>query len=103
VLWKKFGEFKPGTSFFAWACQTAHYLVLNYRRRKKYPTVLDDDVLERVAVVLPEDEDVLRIRRTALYARLSKLAPKDRLLFERRYASTTKGKDLAAENWYLIT
>jgi RNA polymerase sigma-70 factor (ECF subfamily) len=33
VLWNKFGEFQPGSNFFAWASQVAYYEVLNYMRQ----------------------------------------------------------------------
>lgn len=98
VLWKKFGEFQPGTSFFSWACQIAHYQVLNYRRRKgRHEVMLDDDVLEQLAEVPPAEAEMLAIRQSALHDCLKKLTHQDRSLFERRYASTAKGKDLAAE------
>src|SRR5690606_1942058 len=32
VLWQKFEQFEPGTSFFAWAREVARYRVLRYRQ-----------------------------------------------------------------------
>jgi RNA polymerase sigma-70 factor (ECF subfamily) len=99
VLWTKFGEYRPGTSFFSWACQTAQYLVLNHRRRKdRHVLMLDDDVLDQLAQVPPEEAEALGVRRSILLGCLDKLSTNDRSLFERRYAASTKGKDLAAES-----
>ena len=98
VLWKKFDEFQPGTSFFSWACQTAQYHVLNYRRKhERQMVLLDDDVLELLADVPTAEGEILTIRRDALHTCLDKLSSSDRKLFEVRYASTMAVKDMAAK------
>ena len=33
VLWKKFDEYQPNTSFFSWACRVAQFEVRNFIRR----------------------------------------------------------------------
>ena len=45
VLWKKFDQFDPNTSFYAWASRVAYLEVLNYRRRNsRLVTILDEEV-----------------------------------------------------------
>jgi RNA polymerase sigma-70 factor (ECF subfamily) len=96
VLLQKSGDFQPGSNFFSWACQTAYYLVLNYRRRKdRRLLIFDEDVLEKLADVPVDEERLLEVRRAALYDCLNKLSLKDRQLFESRYTSTMKGKEIA--------
>ena len=37
VLWRKFGEYEPGTSFAAWACGVARFEALNFlKQRRRY-------------------------------------------------------------------
>ena len=46
VLWEKFGQFRSGTDFYAWACKIAYFSVCNYRRRHVIATLfIDDEVL----------------------------------------------------------
>ncbi len=33
VLWRKFGEYRPGSDFTAWAYRVAHNMVRNYRAK----------------------------------------------------------------------
>ncbi|MBN1393687.1 MAG: sigma-70 family RNA polymerase sigma factor [Pirellulales bacterium] len=35
VLWRKFDEYEPGTSFVAWACGIARFEALNFLKRKR--------------------------------------------------------------------
>ena len=34
VLWEKFDQYVPGTSFFAWACRVIRFQVLKYREKQ---------------------------------------------------------------------
>lgn len=86
VLWRKFDEFDPGSSFFAWAARVAQYEVLNYRRRKRHkPLVFDDEVLEVLASAALEQMDDLELRRAALENCIRKLPERDRELLQLRY------------------
>ena len=50
TLWEKFGTFRPGSDFLAWAFQIAHYKVLNFRQRQSHrPQLFADDLLEKLA------------------------------------------------------
>ncbi len=35
VLWQKFDEFRPGTSFVAWAMRVAQHKVMNFQKKQK--------------------------------------------------------------------
>ena len=64
VLLQNWRDFQPGSNFFSWACQTAYYLVLNYRRRKERRLLIfDEDVLEKLADVPVDEEKFLELRR----------------------------------------
>src|SRR3954462_9830640 len=48
ALWRKRGEFRAGTSFFAWASRVAYLEVCNFRAklaRQRKRVVLDDTLL----------------------------------------------------------
>lgn len=97
VLWKKFAEFEPGTSFYAWSCKTAYLLVLEYRRRKaREASPLEDQVLEQVAAVAAGPELAQEIRLSALAKCLEKLSPGDRKLVDQCYSADIKVKEVAA-------
>ncbi|MBN1395401.1 MAG: hypothetical protein JW959_10290 [Pirellulales bacterium] len=32
TLWEKFGEYRPGSNFFAWSCRVAYFEVLKHRQ-----------------------------------------------------------------------
>lgn len=98
VLWRKFAEFQPGTSFFAWASKSAYYAVLQHRERKgRSVPCLDQDVLEQIAALSAADDSLLNIRQTALQLCLDKLTPRDRSLIDDYYLKQTKGKDIATQ------
>jgi RNA polymerase sigma-70 factor (ECF subfamily) len=96
TLWRKADDFRPGTSFLAWACQAGYFHVLSYRRRvRRDRLVFDDQVLaylaERQEKRLAEEGD----RLTALRGCLEKLPESFRGLLEKRYAPGGSVKELA--------
>ncbi len=98
VLWAKFADFRPGSSFFAWGCRIAYLEVQEYRRHKvKMPVMLADDVLEQLATILPPEDGPQQHRLAALARCLDKLNTDDRQLVDLCYAPRVKIKDVAAE------
>ncbi len=96
VLWRKFGEFEPGTNFFAWACQIARYKVLQYRQQQaRDAMVLDLQVLEQLSAEASEASEQLELQRAALAKCLGQLRPHDRQLIELRYAPGATGRSVA--------
>nr|ABX10647.1 RNA polymerase sigma factor [uncultured planctomycete 3FN] len=99
VTWRKFGQFQPGSNFFAWACQIATYEVLKFRRRKRRDKLhFSDEFVQRIAVDSLTHSESLELRREALVFCLGRLRPKDRELIQRRYAPGENGKTTAA--WF---
>ena len=96
VLWKKFDQFDPATSFYAWASRVAYLEVLNYRRRNsRLVTILDDAVFERIAVEVERQSDLLEARREAMQRCAERLSSTDRELLNLRYVPGATVKDVA--------
>jgi RNA polymerase sigma-70 factor (ECF subfamily) len=88
VICEKFGEFRTGTDFVAWACQIAWWRVRAARTKfSRSKVVFDERVLQAVAStaceLLPEQD----VRHEALARCLQKLNPRDRELVITRYES----------------
>ena len=87
TLWQKFGEFEPGSNFFAWACRIAYFEVLEFRRsRRRQRLTFNEGLLETLSRDVPERDGVLQFRRTALPDCMERLPAADRELIEQRYA-----------------
>ncbi len=86
VLWRKFDQYQPGTSFDRWACRIAYYEVLKFReKRARGERLFSNEFVESLAVQAERDWDLLDARRSALAACLGKLSEKDRQLVTQRY------------------
>ncbi len=95
VLWKKFGEFDRERDFVRWACGIAYRQTLAYlRERKRDRLTLSLDVLEQIAEVRLQGDQLLEERRRALRGCLEKLPTTDRQVIDSYYDS---GKKTAAE------
>jgi RNA polymerase sigma-70 factor (ECF subfamily) len=96
VLWEKFDQFQPGTSFYAWASRIAYLTVQNYRRSKsRLVTILDENVFEQIAADVHEQFDALELRRELMQHCAEKLRPTDRELLDLRYAPGATVRSLA--------
>lgn len=94
VLWRKFDEYEPGTSFESWACRVAYFEVLKQREklardRRVFSTSLVETLSAEAEKVADEFDD----RRDALEGCLTKLRDVDRTLVLGRYqpGATTRG------------
>ncbi len=97
VLWSKFDEFRPGTSYFAWACQVARYEVSRYlRRQHRDRLAFNDSILDAVTQTTSAMDDELAVRQQALATCYEKLAEKDRNLVTLRYREGLKADGIAA-------
>lgn len=86
VLWRKFDEFDPSTSFFSWAARVAQYEVLNYRRKNRHRELyFDDEVLSALASTALDQMDDMELQRAALENCLKKLPDNHRELLHLRY------------------
>ncbi len=99
AIWRRFSDFDPSQSFLAWACGFARYEVLNhYRRQRRRPAPLQDDVLEQLAGGFVDRIDELNRRRAALDDCVDKLPDKERRLIEVRYGGQRTVREMAASN-----
>ena len=44
VLWRKFESYRPGSSFFSWARQTAKIEARNFLRNKQLPKYINEEL-----------------------------------------------------------
>jgi RNA polymerase sigma-70 factor, ECF subfamily len=96
VILSKHQQFAPGTNFFAWAAQIAHYEVLKSRQRKQRDRLrFSDEFVDAVAGEMESQVDHLELRREALQDCLGKLRDKDRELIKNRYQPGASGRDEA--------
>ena len=89
ILWKKFGEFDRGRSFFSWACGIARLEVANFLRGRGRQRLYFSDDLNLLLIEAQEevsDED-LEGRRAALVRCVEKLRQRDRELIEECYGA----------------
>lgn len=98
ILWRNFGEFQPGTNFRAWACKTAYYQVLSFRkRRKRMPFSLSKESIEALSEESDELSDLLDDRFQALGKCVEKLKSRDKDLLRHFYGTSTPVKVLAEQ------
>ncbi len=97
VLWEKFGEFREGGDFKAWACGIARFKALAWLRDKgRDRLVLDTDVVELIAAEAWQGESLLDRRREALELCLEKAPAAERELLVRAYQPAAKMQEVAA-------
>jgi len=99
VLWRKRGDFEPGTNFKAWALTIARFQAMTHSRvlRQRHWVTLDDDVAEMVAGDLEASVAAVREERRieALRGCIDKLRDSDRELLMQRYWHKTRLQDFA--------
>jgi RNA polymerase sigma-70 factor, ECF subfamily len=98
VLWRKFGDFQPGSDFLAWACRVAFLEVRNFRRVASRDRLQFGDAL---LAQLAEDRKVepqrVNRRREFLMDCIARLSDEQRTLLLRAYEGGTTIRQLAAE------
>lgn len=96
VLWRKFDQFQPTTSFYTWARNVAFREICNFRRRnKREVTIFDDSVFEQIAAEIEQQTELLEARHAALLRCAEKLSLSDRELLHLRYTLGTAVKEIA--------
>ncbi|MAT72487.1 MAG: RNA polymerase subunit sigma [Planctomycetaceae bacterium] len=95
-LWEQFDRFEPGTSFGAWACTVARYMVLAYREKTGRDRLqFDADLLERIAREVDRSAGANAQRAEALVQCLDEVSETNRQLLALCYASDLRIKDVA--------
>lgn len=98
ALWRSFGKFRPGSNFKAWACKTAFYQVLSFRKRRDLtPVLVSHDVVEAVAKEAADMSGSLDDQLRALSGCIKKLKAGDKHLLDRFYGSGLSVKMIAGE------
>ncbi|QNN22570.1 sigma-70 family RNA polymerase sigma factor [Planctomycetales bacterium ZRK34] len=96
VLWRKFDEFEPGTSFHAWAAKIAYYQILKWRESQNRAAMsLAPEVIARLADESVDFSAEFETRRRALRQCLTKLSDADRELITQRYQPGQTGRSIA--------
>lgn len=98
VMWRKFGEFEPGTDFGAWALRIARFQVMGYyNRRRRAQARLSDDTIEALADTLAEARWENSDRADALRACVSHLKEREFDLVRFRYHAGESVAAIAAQ------
>jgi RNA polymerase sigma-70 factor, ECF subfamily len=98
VLWRKFGEYQQGTSFFSWAVATARYEVLNFLRIRKHRRQFNADLQTRLNRTFGDlDAGLLQVRLDSLQECKEKLREEDRRLLEVCYGNAISFRETAQQ------
>lgn len=86
VICEKFGEFREGSDFVAWACQIAYWRI-RYARQKfaRSKVVFQQEIVDALAQTAAEMHEEMDERHEALAQCLRKLPARDRELLLTRY------------------
>jgi RNA polymerase sigma-70 factor, ECF subfamily len=96
VLWKKFGEYREGTSFFNWALATARYEMLNFLRVQKRRRQFSDGLRASLTNDFDQlDAGLLQARLEALQDCRDRLGADDRSLLDACYGSKRSFRETA--------
>ena len=95
VMWRKYGDFEPGTDFLSWACTIARFEVLKYRRaRARDRHVFGEALIELLADEGGREAARRERERRALDTCIERLNPQQRELIQRCYSGVSI-KDVA--------
>jgi RNA polymerase sigma-70 factor, ECF subfamily len=96
VLWRKFGEYREGTSFFSWARTTARYETLNFLRGRKRRRQFSAELQATLSECFDElSADLLQARLKALQECKQRLNESDRGLVEACYSNSRSLRETA--------
>jgi len=87
VMWKKFGQFQPGTNFAAWGVQIMRYQILDYRRNlaRSNRVLMEESLFEALMNHMPTIQDEAAVRIEALRKCLALLDDRAKRLIKMRY------------------
>ena len=86
IMWRKFDDFEPGTSFINWGKAIARYRIMKYRTKQKNSWLKFDN--EIIDSLMPHSEPIFNVindRAKALQNCISKLDGKDHKVIKMRY------------------
>jgi RNA polymerase sigma-70 factor (ECF subfamily) len=96
ALWRSFGEFQPGTDFYAWARRVAYHRVLTYRKQRRRQGVpCSESFLAAVEQTCDRQSDRLERSLRHLDECMARLTDSDRVLLQTRFQSAASAKNVA--------
>lgn len=96
VLWRKFGEYKSGSDFLAWALTVAFNVVRSYRAKaSRCRLKFDDELLTLITNDVQSMSKELDAGRIFVTECLDELSEDDRMLLTKRYQPGVTIKSLA--------
>ena len=100
ILWRKFDEFQPGTSFVAWALTVARLVVKDYWKRQSRERRLFRDGMDEFVNVVFDDvvsrAEELDQRRSLLKRCMDEMKPAHRELLAMRYQEGAGIEEISA-------
>ena len=97
-LWQQFANYQPDKDFGSWACTIAHYLVLDYRKRKGRQHVQFSDALaETLAGELAAIPEEPRRQEEALSQCLERLSKRSRNYLRKYYSGEATVEQMASD------
>lgn len=97
VMWRKFDEFQPGTSFLAWGITIAHHLVLKFFNEHKRSRIqFDDALLKDLADTTMNELSRANALSEALRHCFEKLSQTNQKLLQLRYQEGLTIKAIAS-------
>lgn len=98
LMWRKFEEFKSGTSFSAWGCKIAYFLILEHRRKTaRSPLRFSSETIRLLSESYTSHQIGKPQRIEALKACIRRLSEKERLLLNLRYQQALPVKQIAQQ------
>jgi RNA polymerase sigma-70 factor, ECF subfamily len=96
ILWRRFDVYRPGTSFFAWARQTARNQIGDFIRRKRAPRYVTEELLDILTEIAAEPYDAdTEAYLAALQRCRQKLDTTDKELLRLRYVEELNSTQIA--------
>jgi RNA polymerase sigma-70 factor, ECF subfamily len=96
VLWEKFASFRVGSSFFAWARQTAQYKARQFLAQQQSPGSVSEQLLDELTeTILDARRDTADRDLVALEHCREKLSSVDNELLELHYADDLGTRQIA--------
>ncbi len=98
VMWRRFGDFEPGTNFSAWALRIARLQVMSYYDREKRARArLSDETVDSLTDQLARPDWDSSARMEALRRCVGRLREREIELIRRRYYSEQSVPEIARD------
>jgi RNA polymerase sigma-70 factor, ECF subfamily len=98
TMWDKFGEFEPGTDFYAWACSIARFKALDFFKAKgRQRLYFSDELIEEIAQRNRWDPELDQAKLRALANCRGKLSENDQQLLAACYGGGGSIRDAASQ------